>query len=103
MLAFIQINQYANIKIIGTRPYKSAALYFEQLLGEFYPHIRQLSNDTETLFDKILQFDETDILVVFAFEPYTNIVINTVKETRSEEHTSELQSRFDIVCRLLLE
>src|SRR5437868_7188444 len=26
-----------------------------------------------------------------------------VKEYRSEEHTSELQSRFDLVCRLLLE
>src|SRR5207249_9187384 len=25
------------------------------------------------------------------------------KEGRSEEHTSELQSRFDLVCRLLLE
>src|SRR5207249_8617575 len=25
------------------------------------------------------------------------------KELRSEEHTSELQSRFDLVCRLLLE
>src|SRR5207249_9631211 len=25
------------------------------------------------------------------------------KITRSEEHTSELQSRFDLVCRLLLE
>src|SRR5699024_11601717 len=25
------------------------------------------------------------------------------KWTRSEEHTSELQSRFDLVCRLLLE
>src|SRR5699024_11702603 len=25
------------------------------------------------------------------------------KEARSEEHTSELQSRFDLVCRLLLE
>src|SRR5699024_11447698 len=25
------------------------------------------------------------------------------KRTRSEEHTSELQSRFDLVCRLLLE
>src|SRR5699024_11987117 len=25
------------------------------------------------------------------------------EEIRSEEHTSELQSRFDIVCRLLLE
>src|SRR5699024_11820782 len=31
--------------------------------------------------------------------------INGVKEIRqrSEEHTSELQSRFDLVCRLLLE
>src|SRR5207249_6190007 len=27
----------------------------------------------------------------------------TVAPTRSEEHTSELQSRFDLVCRLLLE
>src|SRR5699024_11255359 len=26
-----------------------------------------------------------------------------MKEKRSEEHTSELQSRFDLVCRLLLE
>src|SRR5699024_12156245 len=28
---------------------------------------------------------------------------NAVKVIRSEEHTSELQSRFDLVCRLLLE
>src|SRR5207249_8156789 len=26
-----------------------------------------------------------------------------IDEARSEEHTSELQSRFDLVCRLLLE
>src|SRR5699024_5601102 len=26
-----------------------------------------------------------------------------IKQARSEEHTSELQSRFDLVCRLLLE
>src|SRR5438067_7440986 len=26
-----------------------------------------------------------------------------ITEARSEEHTSELQSRFDLVCRLLLE
>src|SRR5690606_40646446 len=31
-------------------------------------------------------------------------IINTVKETnQSEEHTSELQSRENLVCRLLLE
>src|SRR6266704_1482288 len=27
----------------------------------------------------------------------------SASESRSEEHTSELQSRFDLVCRLLLE
>src|SRR5437868_8662783 len=27
----------------------------------------------------------------------------TASSSRSEEHTSELQSRFDLVCRLLLE
>src|SRR5207249_10939251 len=29
--------------------------------------------------------------------------IKTSAQQRSEEHTSELQSRFDLVCRLLLE
>src|SRR5699024_11988230 len=29
--------------------------------------------------------------------------MHLLKEWRSEEHTSELQSRFEIVCRLLLE
>src|SRR5699024_11844434 len=45
------------------------------------------------------------------YTPYKgiNISFNPLEETnsltlyRSEEHTSELQSRFDLVCRLLLE
>src|SRR5699024_12130924 len=32
-----------------------------------------------------------------------NACINIPAHARSEEHTSELQSRFDLVCRLLLE
>src|SRR5437868_10573005 len=31
------------------------------------------------------------------------MTINAIRSLRSEEHTSELQSRFDLVCRLLLE
>src|SRR5438034_2622940 len=31
------------------------------------------------------------------------LCINTVRALRSEEHTSELQSHSDLVCRLLLE
>src|SRR5207249_5408672 len=31
------------------------------------------------------------------------VIVELLNEVRSEEHTSELQSRFDLVCRLLLE
>src|SRR5204863_9983368 len=31
------------------------------------------------------------------------VIFDTIKRYRSEEHTSELQSRRDLVCRLLLE
>src|SRR5699024_11532668 len=34
---------------------------------------------------------------------FTNVFGLSVAVARSEEHTSELQSRFDLVCRLLLE
>src|SRR5699024_12210982 len=34
---------------------------------------------------------------------YENHKGGMIDECRSEEHTSELQSRFDLVCRLLLE
>src|SRR5699024_12581251 len=36
-------------------------------------------------------------------EPASAAPATTVPTRRSEEHTSELQSRFDLVCRLLLE
>src|SRR5699024_11341664 len=40
-------------------------------------------------------------LICFIFS-WNELLFATVL-TRSEEHTSELQSRFDLVCRLLLE
>src|SRR5699024_11462463 len=41
---------------------------------------------------------------IAVLEANLNAVINDVAlGVRSEEHTSELQSRFDLVCRLLLE
>src|SRR5690606_39658617 len=33
----------------------------------------------------------------------SNLLSNAIKYSRSEEHTSELQSRENLVCRLLLE
>ncbi|WP_164667248.1 MurR/RpiR family transcriptional regulator [Virgibacillus doumboii] len=69
------ISHSSQLNVLGTRPYKAMALYLEQVLGEFYPNIRQLSHDTEVLFDKILQFEKDEVLLIFAFEPYTNRVI----------------------------
>src|SRR5699024_11531058 len=40
--------------------------------------------------------------ISFTYSP-TGFVAGTRNQHRSEEHTSELQSRFDLVCRLLLE
>src|SRR5207249_11756515 len=41
--------------------------------------------------------------ILLALLPLALGVSAVTNETRSEEHTSELQSRFDLVCRLLLE
>src|SRR5699024_12219778 len=52
-------------------------------------------------FYKVLKaIDESDGM---AFTVTEDEILDALKELRSEEHTSELQSRFDLVCRLLLE
>src|SRR5207249_11911986 len=40
---------------------------------------------------------------LFANSAGTSLTMSGSAKRRSEEHTSELQSRFDLVCRLLLE
>src|SRR5699024_4388829 len=78
--------------------------------------IKHLSQETSILITGIVkedsrskfgyELDVTDVKIVGHSEDYPI----TPKEhgtdflmDRSEEHTSELQSRFDLVCRLLLE
>src|SRR5207249_8238340 len=60
----------------------------------------------ETLVDRTYlpidrQFGEVGLNV--AWEYVDRPPPETLAAARSEEHTSELQSRFDLVCRLLLE
>src|SRR5699024_11540667 len=53
-------------------------------------------------FLKISRCNYDDICI---FSGHPQCILCTIKRRffRSEEHTSELQSRFDLVCRLLLE
>src|SRR5690606_29661762 len=50
-------------------------------------------------FDFILTMDQDS----FAHPDMIRIMLNNMQEIRSEEHTSELQSRENLVCLLLLE
>src|SRR5699024_11256668 len=49
------------------------------------------------------KFGPANVLVNNAGISKSIPLLEMTEEQRSEEHTSELQSRFDIVCRLLLE
>src|SRR5699024_3296643 len=59
-----------------------------------------------------IQFHPTGLPVISSWQSKTILMSESLrndgriwspKKERSEEHTSELQSRFDLVCRLLLE
>src|SRR5699024_12250452 len=47
--------------------------------------------------------DEEVHYYTYSFKDDKANYLNDFNSKRSEEHTSELQSRFDLVCRLLLE
>src|SRR6266516_4483511 len=59
----------------------------------------------EELADHRLQLGWFDLLAALrrAGAPYELKPTELMRTTRSEEHTSELQSPYDLVCRLLLE
>src|SRR5699024_11700805 len=65
----------------------------------------QEQEKTKPIIDKV--FTELFNKGVYVGEIFTHLgndkSKDALKESRSEEHTSELQSRFDLVCRLRLE
>src|SRR5699024_12786795 len=82
-------------------------------------------SDMPKFYEKVFQYRFADSDGALAGHPLGNLIISGIAEMqgstynamqlltkffhvtgkiyRSEEHTSELQSRFDLVCRLLLE
>lgn len=64
------------INLLGLRPYKAVALYLEVLIEEFHSKTRQLSFDGESMFDRILQFEENEVFIIFSFSPYVQRTID---------------------------
>src|SRR5207249_8999791 len=72
---------------------------------------RRVAPDGQVVFDLVAEVTQSCTVNVagnmFDMDGGCTVVIDPQGEVRysirSEEHTSELQSRFDLVCRLLLE
>jgi len=70
------IEKADRINLLGLRPYKAVAIYMELLIEEFLSKTRQLSYDSESMLDRILQFEKNEVFVVFSFSPYTKRTID---------------------------
>src|SRR5699024_12825488 len=65
-------------------------------------NVKAEENWTHT-FEDLPKYDSNGNEIVYTVTEEGEYEFYQLKEVRSEEHTSELQSRFDLVCRLLLE
>src|SRR5699024_591943 len=96
----IQRKETAQIKY--TIPFEAT---FSGYAFSFYNHLKKAQQSNYCAY---LNLDEPYTILSASPELFFHvkeemITVRPMKGTRSEEHTSELQSRFDLVCRLLLE
>src|SRR5689334_24186043 len=74
-------------------------------LGIVHVLVRDGKCDENYLANSTLGFErwKTEVIAKFPPQRVAEITGLSVDDVRSEEHTSELQSQFHLVCRLLLE
>jgi len=67
------------INLIAFRTSKVAALYFDYMLAEFFPNVRQLGTESDFIFDRLLHLDEKQVVVFIGLSPYTNLTVEAAK------------------------
>lgn len=64
------------IYTLGLRSSRALALYFEYMVERFYPHVQQLSRDTDFLYDRVaVSVTSADVLLIFSVWPCTKKTI----------------------------
>src|SRR5438067_3640915 len=108
----IGTNRVANaLEAVGVKPReriaylgKNSDVYFELLLGAMKANVVMAPVNWRLAGPEIAFIvEDCRAPVLFVGPEFTGHIDKIRSQLRSEEHTSELQSRFDIVCRLLLE
>lgn len=64
------------INILGLRMSKIPATYLEHMIDRFYPYVRQLSSDSEYVFDKAFCVAKNEVLVIFSVWPCTKLTVD---------------------------
>lgn len=77
--------QSRTINLLGLRSSKTAALYLESMIDRFCPKIRQLSNESEFLFDKVWRLTPEDMVIVFSAWPCTRRTIEISNICRDQK------------------
>src|SRR5690606_35774421 len=93
---YVQRGGFAVVEVRGSGADVTQGRYFKDV------HIRRVVGYCKTTFvGRVrVRLNQTHFLLHMATQQRAGVASNT---TRSEEHTSELQSRENLVCRLLLE
>src|SRR5207249_9446018 len=88
---------------------RSSDLKFGQFNADFRPEVESEARRViiefvnETTIDSAQQLAKESEIAARHYREELETANRQLEKIRSEEHTSELQSRFDLVCRLLLE
>src|SRR5690606_40255605 len=90
------------------KPYRKSFKVSHTLEGlnslvEFLEEIKRESGKKPSVILEATGHYQTPVVQYLEERGYLLIIINPLISYRSEEHTSELQSRENLVCRLLLE
>lgn len=67
------------VNIIGFRTSKALAYYFEYMLNEIYSKVRQLSYDSEFIYDRLLNVGKDEVVVIFALSPFSKVTIEVAE------------------------
>ena len=88
--------------VFGQKSYNGVAIISKHKLENVRIDLIKDKLKQSRIISAELKYKKKNIQIINIYTPNGNPV-DTEKYSRSEEHTSELQSRSDLVCRLLLE
>src|SRR5699024_2792683 len=103
ILTFLMLPLYTHYFTTAEYGFWELVVTTSTLLAPFIT-IELVAADHRWLLIEKNEEKQKPIITTGAFTIMRNLLFfNVITIIRSEEHTSELQSRFDLVCRLLLE